>query len=156
MKNKIIMVGQFNSGKEPPLNDELIGYGSELKIVNNNNMGYRSTLVSMDDAGCKMPKWIRDKWGEWFHFDKYTLVSSKCEKKIYDTEFFEDYQKALNEVGYWKDEDDGEGEYSPKFHFVIMSEDGFVTKVIIFKHRLKIIWWLDQKEEMEMSEIWCL
>lgn len=106
-------------------------------------MGLRSTLVSQDCDG-KLPDWFKDKYNQWISFPRGLLISSKAERKFYDNEFFEDYQKAVIESGFWNKNDIG-------IVIVVLGEDDFISKVIIKENEIRYIW---MKNEWEADHVW--
>ena len=107
-------------------------------------MGFRSTLVSQDYYG-KLPDWFIEKYGGWILFPNGLIVSSKHEAKYYDNQFFEDYQKAVIESGFWDDTD-------IDIVLVVLAEDGFITKVSITKKEIKYTW---MDDGIESDHVWC-
>ena len=108
-------------------------------------MGFRSTLVSQDYPG-KLPNWFKEKYNDYILFSNGLTVSSKREAKFYTNEFFEDYQKAVNESGFWDDK-------SIEIVIVVLAEDGFVSKVLISKDEIKYIM---MDEGYEATQVWNL
>ena len=107
-------------------------------------MGFRSTLISRD-YGRELPNWFKEKYSDYILFKpKSMMVSSKYEAKFYDNEFFEDYQKAVTESGFWD-------EHERWLVIAVLAEDGFITKVSMNKN--KIIYKL-MYEEMESDHVW--
>ena len=94
-------------------------------------MGYRCTLISSDLIGNGLPVWFKEKYDDRFFFSEGLIVSSKQERKFYDNEFFEDYQKAIIESGFWNDK------YSPDVYLAVLGDDGAVFKVIISPIEIK-------------------
>lgn len=94
-------------------------------------MGYRCTLVSSDRIGNGLPVWFKEKYDDRFFFSKGLMVSSKQERKFYDNEFFEDYQKAIIESGFWNEK------YPLKVFLALLGDDGAVFKVIISPTEIK-------------------
>tara|TARA_R110002020_G_scaffold109607_1_gene253562 strand:- start:39 stop:374 length:336 start_codon:yes stop_codon:yes gene_type:complete len=109
-------------------------------------MGYRSTLVSQDYYG-KLPDWFKEKYGGWILFPNGLTVSSKHEAKYYDNQFFEDYQKAVIESGFWDDM------YTDiDIVIVVLAEDGFITKVTITKKEIRYTW---MEDGIDSGRVWC-
>ena len=73
------------------------------------------------------------------------MVSSRVETKTYDNEFFEDYQKAINESGFWD-------EKNISIVIVVLAEDDFITKVVSNKAQIKYIW---MDEGIDAGHVWC-
>jgi len=90
-------------------------------------MGYRCTLVSNDRVGNGLPLWFKEKYENRFFFTDGLIVSSKQERKFYDNEFFEDYQKAISESGF----------YALEVRLAVLGEDGAIFKVIISPTEIK-------------------
>ena len=89
-------------------------------------MGYRSTLISQDYGG-ELPKWFLEEYkDDIFSSSGCLIVSSKREVKQYGNSFFEDYQKAVLESGFWNGND-------LSIVLAVLAEDGFITKVTIKK-----------------------
>lgn len=86
-------------------------------------MGYRSTITS-NCYGYELPKWFIDKHDNRSLIFNYTILSSKVESKYYDNELFEDYQKALIELGVLEPD-------SFDVYAVLLHEDGEVTRITI-------------------------
>ena len=107
-------------------------------------MGFRSALVSQEYHG-ELPNWFKEKYNGEFFFPVGLMVSSKAETKIYDNNFFEDYQRAINESGFWS-------EKNISIVIVVLAEDGFITKVVINKEEIKYIW---MDEGVESDHVWC-
>lgn len=106
-------------------------------------MGYRCTLISSDLIGNGLPVWFKEKYDDRFLFSEGIMVSSKQERKFYDNEFFEDYQKAIIESGFWNDN-------SLKVLLVVLGDDGAVFKVIISPIEIK---YYLMSEYLETDEI---
>ena len=106
-------------------------------------MGFRSTLVSQDYQG-ELPNWFKKKYNDYILFSDGLTVSSKREVKLHTNEFFEDYQKAVNEGGFWDDK-------SIEIEIVVLAEDGFVSKVLISKDMIKYI---IMDEMFEADSVW--
>jgi len=107
-------------------------------------MGFRSTLISQDYFG-NLPEWFKDKYKDYILFPSGLMVTSKHEAKYYDNDFFEDYQKAIFESGFWDETD-------IDIAIVVLAEDGFITKVIISKKKIKYIW---MEEGIDSDYVWC-
>ena len=102
-------------------------------------MGFRSTIITEDLGGIKLPKWFVQKWSEYYNFgsqshakryykDNTLLISSKFENKFYmgeDEEIFIDIQKICQK----KDID--------KFIIVMLHECGGITRVQIEKDKIR-------------------
>jgi len=107
-------------------------------------MGFRSTLVSQDYQG-ELPNWFKKKYNDYILFSDGLTVSSKREAKFYTNEFFEDYQKAVNESGFWDDK-------SIEIIIVVLAEDGSVSKVVISNDEIKYYILMD--ELYEAKSVW--
>ncbi len=92
-------------------------------------MGYRCTLCSNDRPGYELPQWFKDKYQDYFFFPDGLTISTKFERKFYDNEFFEDYQKAMIESGFF------DFEYS-KMKLAVLGEEGAVFRVVILKDKI--------------------
>lgn len=108
-------------------------------------MGFRTTLTT-EHFGTQLPKWFHEKYEKNYFIDG-TLVSSKCELKHYDDEFEKDYQKALLETDFFSDN-------LREIHIVAMGEDGYVTKIIITKDKIKYILFGVDDDDTEAECIW--
>ena len=106
-------------------------------------MGYRSTLCSEHHSG-ELPEWFKEKYEDQILFPDGLLVVSKREAKYYDNEFFEDYQKAVNESGFWKESD-------LSITLAVLSEDGFISRVIMSMDRIYYSW---MDESCESDYVW--
>ena len=77
-------------------------------------MGFRSTLITEDFSGIKLPRWFVRKWNEEFNFGEHKhakgtywrqntfLISSKSERKMYngkEEEIIVDIQRVANIKG---------------------------------------------------------
>jgi hypothetical protein len=106
-------------------------------------MGYRSTFISQDYVA-KLSEWIKEKWSDKVLFIQGTLVATKFEWKIYDNEFFEDYQKAVIESGFWSDR-------NIPICFAVIAEDDFISKVKIYKDKIE---YFLMDEGHEWDHVW--
>ena len=93
-------------------------------------MGYRCTLSSNYNPAHELPVWFKEKYEDHLLFGHGLTIGSKRERKFYDNEFFEDYQKAIEESGYW----DG---YHSKVYLTVLGEDGAVFKVMIEQNKIE-------------------
>jgi hypothetical protein len=93
-------------------------------------MGYRCTLSSNYNPAHELPVWFKEKYEDHLLFGHGLTIGSKRERKFYDNEFFEDYQKSIEESGYW----DG---YRSKVYLTVLGEDGAVFKVIIEQNKIE-------------------
>ena len=93
-------------------------------------MGYRCTLSSNYNPAHELPVWFKEKYEDHILFGHGLTIGSKRERKFYDNEFFEDYQKAIEESGYW----DG---YRSKVYLTVLGEDGAVFKVMIEQNKIE-------------------
>ena len=93
-------------------------------------MGYRCTLSSNYNPAHELPQWFKEKYEDHLLFGHGLTIGSKRERKFYDNEFFEDYQKAIEESGYW----DG---YRSKVYLTVIGEDGAVFKVMIEQNKIE-------------------
>ena len=92
-------------------------------------MGYRCTLCSNDRPGYELPQWFKEKYQNHFLMPYGLTVYTKNERKFYDNEFFEDYQKAMIESGFFH------SEYT-KMHLAVLGEDGAIFRVVINKDKI--------------------
>ena len=90
-------------------------------------MGFRSTLTTQH-YGYKMPEWFKEKYNDKFLITD-TLVSQREWKMYSGNEFFEDYQRALIEVGILKN--------GFKVVCAVLAEDDNITKVVITDSQIK-------------------
>jgi hypothetical protein len=93
-------------------------------------MGYRCTISSNYNPAHELPVWFKEKYEDHLLFGHGLTIGSKRERKFYDNEFFEDYQKAIEESGYW----DG---YHSKVYLTVLGEDGAVFKVKIEQNKIE-------------------
>lgn len=100
-------------------------------------MGFRSTLTTQH-YGQDLPQWFKEKYNKYFLFPSGTLASCTEFKMYSGNEFFEDYQKALIEVGLLKN--------NFKITCAVLAEDGKITKVTISKDEIKYVWMDDGYE----------
>jgi hypothetical protein len=77
-----------------------------------------------------LPEWFKEKYEDHLLFGHGLTIGSKRERKFYDNEFFEDYQKAIDESNYWND-------YHSKVYLTILGEDGAVFKVRIEQNKIE-------------------
>ena len=108
-------------------------------------MGYRCTLCSNDLPGAEFPQWFKDKYQDKFLFIDGLTLTTKQERKFYDNEFFEDYQKAIIESGYFDEMSD-----SYEVYLSVLGEDGSIHRVTITKNKITISLMC---EHLETSEI---
>lgn len=94
-------------------------------------MGFRSTLTTQH-YGHDLPEWFKEKYKSYFNFPSGTLVSCTEFKMYSGNEFFDDYQKALIEVGLLKN--------NFKIICAVLAEDGQITRVEISKDEVKYFW----------------
>ena len=106
-------------------------------------MGFRGTLISQYYDG-ELPQWFKDKHKEFILCPCGLLVSSKKERKYYGNDFFEDYQKAIGESGFWE-------KYDLTVVIALVGEDGFISKIEISKTQIKY-WWTETF--LESSGAW--
>jgi hypothetical protein len=92
-------------------------------------MGYRCTICSNDRGGHELPQWFKEKYQNHFLMPYGLTVYTKNERKFYDNEFFEDYQKAMIESGFFH------SEYT-KMHLAVLGEDGAIFRVVINKDKI--------------------
>jgi hypothetical protein len=110
-------------------------------------MGFRSTICSEHYSG-NLPDWFKEKYKQTHLFPDGLLVVSKTECKYYTNVFFDDYQKAVKESGFWDDSD-------LKISIVVLAEDGFISKVVICKNRIKYYWlYSGEEDENENDSVW--
>jgi hypothetical protein len=112
-------------------------------------MGLRSTICSEFYASGQLPEWFKKKYNQTHIFPCGLFVVSKVECKYYANDFFEDYQKAIKESGFWK--------YNParRTSIVVLAEDGFVSKVVIYENDIKYYWLSSgEEEENENNNVW--
>jgi len=93
-------------------------------------MGYRCTLSSNYNPAHELPQWFKEKYEDHLLFGHGLTIGSKRERKFYDNEFFEDYQKAIEESGYWNG-------YLSKVYLTVLGEDGAVFKVMIEQNKIE-------------------
>lgn len=93
-------------------------------------MGYRCTLCSNDRPGYELPQWFKDKYQNHFFMPDGLTIYTKSERKFYDNEFFEDYQKAMIESGYFNKS------YVNKMYLSVLGEDGAAFRVVITKDKI--------------------
>jgi hypothetical protein len=93
-------------------------------------MGYRCTLSSNYNPAHELPVWFKEKYEDHLLFGHGLTIGSKRERKFYDNEFFEDYQKAIEESGYWNG-------YHSKVYLTVLGEDGAVFKVKIEQNKIE-------------------
>jgi len=93
-------------------------------------MGYRCTLSSNYNPAHELPVWFKEKYEDHLLFGHGLTIGSKRERKFYDNEFFEDYQKAIEESGYWNG-------YHSKVYLTVLGEDGAVFKVMIDQNKIE-------------------
>lgn len=99
-------------------------------------MGYRTTFISEWIPSYIFPKWFKDKYESVVNMDTPVFIYSKQEIKMYHesySNFFEDYRKALNECGFFKEIPER------KMNISCMGEDGFITKVIVLKDKVRYL-----------------
>lgn len=104
-------------------------------------MGFRTTIITEDFSGIKIPKWFVNKWGNDFNFGEHKnsyilyhrkntlLISSKREKKMYygkDEEIFLDIQKICIKKGL------------DKFIVIMLHECGGITRVQIERDKIRL------------------
>jgi hypothetical protein len=108
-------------------------------------MGFSSTLISQS-WGFEYPEWFKEKYKEKVSFPRNEfhningLVASKVGSKYYNNEFFEDYYKVLQEVGFFS------GHITIPVVVVVLGEDGYITKVEYTKAGIRYIWMVDGYE----------
>jgi len=93
-------------------------------------MGYRCTLCSNYNPAQELPVWFKEKYEDHLLFGHGLTIGSKRERKFYDNEFFEDYQKAIEESGFWNG-------YLSKVYLTVLGEDGAVFKVMIEQDKIE-------------------
>ena len=93
-------------------------------------MGYRCTLCSNYNPAHELPVWFKEKYEDHLLFGHGLTIGSKRERKFYDNEFFEDYQKAIEESAYWNG-------YRSKVYLTVLGEDGAVFKVRIEQNKIE-------------------
>lgn len=108
-------------------------------------MGFRSTICSQYYDGT-LPTWFINKYNETILFPLGLLIVSKIEAKYYGVEFFEDYQLAIKESGFW------EKTYKPNMTIAVLGEDDVISKVIITEKSIFYYLMLDQS--IESSCVW--
>lgn len=92
-------------------------------------MGYRHTLTS-EHYFAKLGEWFKEKYKDIVYTNE-GLISSICERKFYGgIDFFEDYQKALNECDFFDD-------FGYDVKVVSLSEDGTVTLIEVSKDKIQ-------------------
>lgn len=92
-------------------------------------MGYRCTICSNDRPGYQLPQWFKDKYQNHFLMPDGLTIYTKLERKFYDNEFFEDYQKAMIESGFFCNE-------FTKMYVAVLGEDGAMFRVVINKDKI--------------------
>jgi hypothetical protein len=107
-------------------------------------MGFRSTIISQHYTG-DLPEWFKGKYSNSLQFPGGTLIASKRECKYYDNELFEDYQKALIEIGVLNSDCLSVG-------VAVLGEDNFISRVLIKKDGIIYSWLTD---DYERSRVWC-
>lgn len=108
-------------------------------------MGFRSTIVSEHYSGGVLPNWFKDKYSDRLLYPDGILIVSKTEWKYYSNELFEDYRKALIEIGFFDD-------ISFTVGIAVMAEDQFISKVLIGKDEIKYTW---MEDGFDSDHVWC-
>lgn len=106
-------------------------------------MGFRSTLCSEHYPG-ELPEWFKEKYNQIILFPAGLLVVSKSEAKYYTNDFFEDYQKAVKQSGFWEDGD-------LDISLAVLAEDGVISNVVITKDNIK---YFCMQEAYESNHVW--
>ena len=95
-------------------------------------MGFRSTICSQHYSG-ELPKWFKDKYNDLVSFPDGLLVVSIKDSKRYSNEFFEDYQKAVKESGFWN-------QSNIEISIAVLAECGFISKVVVTDSEVRYYW----------------
>ena len=98
-------------------------------------MGFRSTIVSEYYNGV-LPNWFKERYSDRLLYPDGILIVSKTEWKYDSNNLFEDYRKALIEIGFFDRKNFTVG-------IAVMAQDQFISKVIIGKDDIKYIWMED-------------
>lgn len=85
-------------------------------------MGYRSTFIT-ESLDINPPDWFKEKYAEKLHFFDSGVIATKKEFKIQEDEIFKDFQKFLNETGFFY--------RFIYYHIAILHEDSKISKVTI-------------------------
>jgi len=106
-------------------------------------MGFNSILVSEHYMG-DLPNWFKDKYSDRLLYPDGTLIVSKTEWEYYTNDIFEDYRKALIEIGFFDDFDYSVG-------IAVMGEDQVMSKVLVSKDDITYNW---MNEFFGSDQIW--
>lgn len=106
-------------------------------------MGFRSTIISEHYAGI-LPDWFKDKYKDRLSFPDGILLASISEWKYYSNDVFEDFQKALHDIDWWKD-------HNLTVTIAVLHEDSNISKVVVGKENIK---YFIMKEYYEDDRVW--
>lgn len=98
-------------------------------------MGFRSTIISEYYNGV-LPNWFKERYSDRLLYPDGILIVSKTEWKYDSNNLFEDYRKALIEIGFFDSKNFTVG-------IAVMAEDQFISKVLIGNDDIKYIWMED-------------
>jgi hypothetical protein len=93
-------------------------------------MGFYSTIIGQDYP-VNLPRWFGEKYEKYITI-KEGLIASKMSAQFYGTEFFDDYQTALNEACWFDRIND-----AFPLTVVVLSEDDDITKVTITRDKIE-------------------
>lgn len=104
-------------------------------------MGYRATVISQYKPG-QLPDWFLSKYRGIVDNPYGVTISYRVESKFFLANlFFEDYQRAIRESGFWDD-------CASIITLVVLGEDGHITKVVVSEQSIEYFWMDGESEEM--------